>query len=239
MKKQKLSMLFLGILSVGMTLQSCDDDDNYYYYYPINRPNAIVTVKPETAESKFFLQLDDSTTLTPLNMNSSPYGSKEVRAFINFRYAEQQNNKRNFNVYVNWMDSILTKTPVVCQAAEDGNISTSDKYGTDPVSLFNDWMTNVEDGYLTLHFFTLFDNTGISHELNLLLGLNPDDPYEVYFKHNAHGDNSYSYADGIVAFRLEDLPDTQGETVDLTLKFDSLDGGTKTVKFEYRSREDW
>ena len=32
MKKQKLSMLFLGILSVGMTLQSCDDDDNYYYY---------------------------------------------------------------------------------------------------------------------------------------------------------------------------------------------------------------
>ena len=80
MKKQKLSMLFLGILSVGMTLQSCDDDDNYYYYYPINRPNAIVTVKPETAESKFFLQLDDSTTLTPLNMNSSPYGSKEVRA---------------------------------------------------------------------------------------------------------------------------------------------------------------
>lgn len=78
MKKLKLSLLFLSILSVGMTFQSCDDDDEYYYYYPINRPNAVVTVKPETADSKFFLQLDDSTTLTPLNMRTSPYGDKEV-----------------------------------------------------------------------------------------------------------------------------------------------------------------
>ena len=187
MKKQKLSMLFLGILSVGMTLQSCDDDDNYYYYYPINRPNAIVTVKPETAESKFFLQLDDSTTLTPLNMNSSPYGSKEVRAFINFRYAEQQNNKRNFNVYVNWMDSILTKRQR-------------------------------------------------PHYVNLVTGENPDNPYEVTFYHNADGDVNGYWGYGIVAFKLDKLPDTEGKTVDLTLKWKSYNGDRK-VTFKYCTRK--
>ena len=232
MKKQKLSMLFLGILSVGMTLQSCDDDDNYYYYYPINRPNAIVTVKPETAESKFFLQLDDSTTLTPLNMNSSPYGSKEVRAFINFRYAEQQNNKRNFNVYVNWMDSILTK-PTAENLGTEENVK---KYGHDPVEIgTSDWVTIAEDGYLTLSFKTKWSSQR-PHYVNLVTGENPDNPYEVTFYHNADGDVNGYWGYGIVAFKLDKLPDTEGKTVDLTLKWKSYNGDRK-VTFKYCTRK--
>lgn len=232
MKKQKLSMLFLGILSVGMTLQSCDDDDNYYYYYPINRPNAIVTVKPETAESKFFLQLDDSTTLTPLNMNSSPYGSKEVRAFINFRYAEQQNNKRNFNVYVNWMDSILTK-PTAENLGTEENVK---KYGQDPVEIgTSDWVTIAEDGYLTLSFKTKWSSQR-PHYVNLVTGENPDNPYEVTFYHNADGDVNGYWGYGIVAFKLDKLPDTEGKTVDLTLKWKSYNGDRK-VTFKYCTRK--
>ena len=41
----------------------------------------------------------------------------------------------------------------------------------------------------------------------------------------------------MVAFRLDGLPDTQGETVKLTLRFDSF-SGEKTVKFDYRTRVD-
>lgn len=243
-KYAKKTLLAAAALVTLTSLQSClNNDDNYDY--SLVMPNAIVTVKPVTDGEKeyFYLQLNEQEKLWPDGNSSHPYGEKEVRAFVNYTETDMPDDVDG-EVYsqavkINWMDCILTKTPVVCQAAEDGNISTSDKYGTDPVSLFNDWMTNVEDGYLTLHFFTLFGNTGISHELNLLLGLNPDDPYEVYFKHNAHGDNPSKQGEGFVAFCLKDLPDTGGETVDLTLKFDTFSGQTETVKFKYRTRDDW
>lgn len=214
-----------------MTFQSCDDDNDNYYYYPINRPNAIVTVKPEGYGQKFFLQLDDSTTLTPLNMNRSPYGSKEVRAFVNFSYAEQQNDKRNFNVYVNWMDSILTK-----QTAPDLGTQNDLKYGDDPVEIgTSDWVTIAEDGYLTLSFKTRWGGTR-PHYVNLVTGSNPDDPYEVTFYHNADGDVNGYWGYGIVAFKLDKLPDTNGKTVDLTLKWKSFNGDRK-VTFKYCTRK--
>lgn len=231
MKRLKLSLLLLSILSVGMTFQSCDDDNDNYYYYPINRPNAIVTVKPENDGQKFFMQLDDSTTLTPLNMNRSPYGSKEVRAFVNFSYAEQQNDKRNFNVYVNWMDSILTK-----QTAPDLGTQNDLKYGDDPVEIgTSDWVTIAEDGYLTLSFKTRWGGTR-PHYVNLVTGSNPDDPYEVTFYHNADGDVNGYWGYGIVAFKLDKLPDTNGKTVDLTLKWKSFNGDRK-VTFKYCTRK--
>ncbi|MBR6849499.1 MAG: hypothetical protein IKM88_04605, partial [Lachnospiraceae bacterium] len=38
--------------------------------------------------------------------------------------------------------------------------------------------------------------------------------------------------DALVAFRLSDLPDTHGETVDLTLEWQSF-SGRRTAKFKY------
>ena len=72
----------VAVLASVMIFQSClDDDDNDYYRYAL--PNALVTVKP-VADNSFFMQLDDSTTLLPVNMKNSPYGEKEVRALVNF-----------------------------------------------------------------------------------------------------------------------------------------------------------
>ena len=100
----------IGILLAGTALQSCsDDNDNAYVYFPSSRANALVTVKPQGDDKTVVLQLDDKTTLTPLNMKQSPFGSKEVRALCNIRLAEQQTDKYNMKVYVNWIDSILTK----------------------------------------------------------------------------------------------------------------------------------
>ena len=41
---------------------------------------------------------------------------------------------------------------------------------------------------------------------------------------------------GLVAFRLADLPDTEGQTVKLTLKWKSY-GGDKSVTFDYCTRQ--
>ncbi|MDE6180591.1 MAG: NigD-like N-terminal domain-containing protein, partial [Phocaeicola sp.] len=65
-KKLRLNKWFTSVtvLASVMVLPSClDDDTNDYYRY---QSNALVTVKP-TTDNSFFMQLDDRTTLYPVN----------------------------------------------------------------------------------------------------------------------------------------------------------------------------
>lgn len=224
-----------GLVAAVMLVSSfsaCDNDDTYIWYYDAV-PNALVTVKPVDGDG-FYMQLDDSTTLHPVNMSVSPYGDKEVRALVNYAYVRSEENdyeKRSFKVNVNWIDSILTKPAVPYPA--DGDVS---EYGEDPIEIVRDWVNIAEDGYLTLRFRTRWGNNGVVHFVNLLTGVNPDDPYEVEFRHNAYGDVNGTPGDALVAFRLSDLPDTNGKTVKLTLKYKSF-SGEKSIRFDYCSRK--
>ena len=218
----------VAVLASVMIFRSClDDDDNDYYRYAL--PNALVTVKP-VADNSFFMQLDDSTTLLPVNMKNSPYGEKEVRALVNFDPVNESSGEYDKAVHINWIDSILTK-PIAPDLGEE-----NDKiYGTDPVEIVNDWVTLAEDGYLTLRFRTVWGGSQ-KHFVNLLLGQNPDNPYEVEFRHNAYGDTYGNPDDGLVAFKLDELPDTEGKTVKLKLKWKSF-SGDKSAEFDYCTRK--
>lgn len=74
------------------------------------------------------------------------------------------------------------------------------------------------------------------HFVNLLLSENPENPYEVEFRYNAKGDIYGRYADGLVAFKLDALPDTEGKTVKLKLKWKSF-SGEKSAEFDYCTRK--
>lgn len=213
----------------ALGFQSCLDDDNNDYL-SMTIPNAIVTVKP-TSENSFYLQLDDTTTLLPVNITSSPFGNKEVRALTNFEIVEQPTDGYTYAVQVNWIDSILTKQP-----APDLGVKNDSVYGTDAVEIVNDWVTIAEDGYLTLRFRTAIGSTGVKHFVNLLLNQNPENPYEVEFRHNAFGNTGGPMADGLVAFRLDSLPDTEGKTVKLKLVWKSY-SGDKSAEFNYCTRQ--
>ncbi len=225
-----LTWMILAVTSF-FTFSSCDDDEYVYYYAPI--PNALVTVKP--VDSGFYLQLDDSTTLHPCNVAASPFGDKEVRALLSYTClgpsAEEGATDRSFDVNINWIDSILTKDAVPYPA--DGDL---EQYGDDAIEIVRDWVNIAEDGYLTLRFRTRWGAGGVTHFVNLLTGVNPDDPYEVEFKHNAYGDINGVLGDALVAFKLSDLPDTGGKTVKLTLKYKSY-SGEKSIQFDYCSRK--
>ncbi|MGN1376056.1 MAG: hypothetical protein ACI4V5_05825, partial [Prevotella sp.] len=143
----------------------------------------------------------------------------------------KENNDYSYSVLVHWIDSILTK-PSVRYIDEE----SSEKYGADPVEIVDDWVTVAEDGYLTLRFRTRWGDGKVAHFVNLLTGVNPENPYEVEFRHNAYGDVSGPLGDALVAFRLNDLPDTNGETVTLTLKYESF-SGPKTLEFDYCCRK--
>lgn len=216
------------VVATSIGFQSClDDDDNNAYY--LRYPNALVTVK-EAADGAFFLQLDDKTTLLPTNVKTSPFGDKEVRALMNYSEVDEASGEYTKAVHINWIDSILTK-PIAPDLGEE-----NDKiYGTDPVEIVNDWVTLAEDGYLTLRFRTVWRGSQ-KHFVNLLLGQNPDNPYEVEFRHNAYGDTYGKTDDGLVAFKLDELPDTEGKTVKLKLKWKSF-SGDKSAEFDYCTRK--
>lgn len=214
----------------ALAMQSCLKDDEYDY--SIMMPNALVTVKTD-ADNKMFLQLDDETTLLPVNITESPYDGKEVRALVNYEEVEEPSASHTKAVHINWMDSILTKKLIEPLADEN---EMNEIYGNDPVEIVNDWVTIAEDGYLTLRFRTSWGgNPGVKHFVNLIA--TDKDNYVVEFRHNAYGDVYGHMADALVAFKLDELlPDTNGETVKLTLKWKSF-SGDKSHEFDYCSRK--
>src|SRR5690606_11271713 len=200
-----------------------DDDVSRLY------PNALVTVK-EAADETVYFQLDETTTLLPVNITSHPFDSKEVRALVNYEEVDDSSEEYDQAVRVNWIDSIRTKLMAPNLGEDNDN-----EYGNDPVEIVSDLVTIAEDGYLTLRFRTMWSQLGITHYVNLIPTNNPENPYEVQFKHDANGDVSGRVGDGLVAFRLDQLPDTEGETVKLKLIWDSFNG-EKSMEFDYRTR---
>lgn len=219
MKRFGLAAFVLGSLIIS-SLSSCtSNDDNM----ALLQPTALVTVRPSDSGT-FTLQLDNTTTLYPTNMKSSPFGNKEVRALVNYTDEGSRGNTRN--VYINWIDSIRTKKTV-----PDLGIENDAKYGNDAIEIVNDWVTIAEDGYLTLRIRTQWGMLNNKHNINLLTGVNPDNPYEVELRHDANGDIGGNMGDALIAFNLNDLPLKDGETVKLKLNWKSF-SGPKTTEFE-------
>lgn len=225
--KKWFVVLMAAMASLGF--QSCLDDDDDKYAMLL--PNALVTVK-NASDNSCYLQLDERTTLLPVNMKSSPFGGKEVRALVNYSNVDEPSGAYSQTVYVNWIDSLLTKP----MAPNLGEAENDEVYGDDPVEMVADWVTIAEDGYLTLRFRTMWGNPSLKHFVNLISTNNPEDPYEVEFRHNAYGDTYGQAGDGLVAFSLASLPDTEGKTVKLTLKWHSFTGD-KSVQFDYCTRQ--
>ena len=211
MKRKQLWLIALAMIVAGTGFQSCRDENNDD---SLSYPTALVTVKPNTTNSSFTMQLNDSVVLLPANIKEAPFGSKEVRALVNYTLAEEN-------------------------TAHSGKMVLGDKntatYGTDPLEVVNDWVSIAEDGYLTLRFRTRW-GVGVRHLVNLVPTGDQKDPYQVTFFHNAQKDLYGRVGDGIVAFRLDRLPDTKGKTVWLTLKWNSY-SGMKMAKFKYCTRK--
>ena len=240
MKPNIKSIILAGAALMALPMfQSClDKGEEVDLSYLM--PDAIVTVKPVTdGDSKYFyFQVDDNTKFWPLDNAYHPYGEKEVRAFVKYEQAdlpaEADPEVYDNAVKISWIDTILTKKPVA--VAQEDAATVFEVYGNDPVDMVADWVTIAEDGYLTLRFRTKWSNPGQKHFVNLISTQNPNDPYEVEFRHNAYGDTYGQAGDGLVAFSLSSLPDTEGKTVKLTLKWHSFTGD-KSVQFDYCTRQ--
>lgn len=213
--------LLIGLAMVAAALQSCDvtDDDNTSYM-----PNALVTVKTDDGGRTYF-QLDETSTLFPDNITETLFDGKEVRALVSYKELDKETAGYSKTVAVNWIDSIRTKDVVMLQPGE-----SIDAYGHDGIDIVNDWVTVLEDGYLTLRVRTVWGNVGHRHELNLVGNVNADDPLEVELRHDAKGDTYGRLGDALIAFRLKDLAPEAASIQRLTVKWRSMDGVEKKAE---------
>ncbi len=222
MNKIRIYLMLLLVTCLTVGLQSCDidDDENARVSYP----SALVTLKINPKDSTFYMQLDSATTLIPTNMNTSPSGTKQVRALVNYKVEDDATKKEMQRVYVNWIDTIRTKPLAVNLGAKNGSV-----YGSYPLEILKDWTTIVEDGYFTMRFRTYYGGQA-QHTISLV---QTDEPYVLELHQNPNGDKEGGVMrDGLIAFDLSSLPDTQGKTVQMTIKWKSF-SGDKSTTFKY------
>ena len=102
----------------------------------------------------------------------------------------------------------------------------------DPVDVVSDWVTSLEDGFLTVHYSAPVSGNK-KHSFLLCKGASP---YAFYFVHDAHGDEGGALTDGIVCFPVEEyLPDTGGKTGQLSLEYINLQNKTARLTIDYTS----
>lgn len=177
---------------------------------------AIVTVKQE--DGAVYFQLDEVTTLFPENYSAAFV--RQCRIICGLTVWERSGRCR-----VNWLDFL-----------EEGSVVTAPQEAGDGLDILDDWMTSVEDGYLTVHYETLWGNDGVPHTLRLVTGENPEDPYTLRLVHLRGADPAENRADALIYFDLNTLPSTGGSYIPLTLKWTDGAGNAASKIFPFRSR---
>jgi len=222
MKTLKVLMLTIGVLSSSLLFSSCLDDDGYSlgdYWL------GVATIESLDSSEHFF-RLDDGTSLWPAAGSYVGHNLNDgQRTWLNYTILSDSLNGFSHFVKVNGVDPILTK-----KMAEDLGEKNDSVYGTDPVKIRDLW---IGDGYLNVMF--MFNYGGSErHLVNLLPIGDEKNAYQVEFRHNAYKDPPQAAVPGIVCFDLSGLPDTEGETVKLTVKVSTFNG-ERTYELEYNS----
>jgi len=236
---------FLAVIPALLLLSACakefsgDVEDLYKYpysYYDQGEvtSQAIGTVK--TRDGIRFIQLDAVSAGFVVNPN-------EIQGFAD-----------GTRVYLQYWTVLSTSTPDFCTDAilvewaspiEKGGLSmvnfeenfsaaaiNSATY-SDPMDIVTDWVTCLEDGFLTLHY--MIPTSGEKkHEFSLYRSLYDYNQY--YLIHQADGDTKGSVKDGIVCFDVSNaLSKTEGKTMELSFVYIDLNHTEKRLTFEYCS----
>lgn len=228
---------FLMVLAVvALFATSCKRED------PVVTSQATATAKMLDG-GKFFFEVDENLAFVASNMKSFPFDPSVKEQRVAFLYAENEGETpasvpgyattKSVTIYA--CEKTLTKDPEVY---DSGKTYKSDFVGLYLTQVFP--TTMIEDGYLSVSFAMPYLTGSIAHELTLLTNVDPADPYTVKFVHDSKGDFGPNRIAGLVCFPLKSLPDTEGKTVKLTLKWDSIvSEQEESVKFDYCTRTDW
>ncbi len=185
---------------------------------------AILTVKKTPTDSVYF-QLNDSTTIYAANYQNNY--SRMERVFCDITVTNKRVGRFNYTGNINWLEPL-----------DEGKVTADASVkGSDGLDILNDWMTGVEDGYLTVHYSTWWGKSPVQHDFYLVTGANSADPYEVELRQNANGDKKDDQGDSLICFDINSLPDTGGQYKTLTLKWTTSGGSASEKEFKFKTRK--
>ena len=127
------------------------------------------------------------------------------------------------SIYIHWVTAL-----------EEGTVSRTpvSALGGDPMDIVTDWITSLEDGFLTIHY-SVRTTGNVLHTFTLAPG---EKAGEYVLLHDAHGDQGGELTEGIICFPVSALlPETGGETVTLSLDYLNLQNSRTRLTVDYRS----
>ena len=171
-----------------------------------------------------FIRLDEKSCSQVMNPKEIADIKDGTRVFLQFRYVVAE-NLADFCT-----DAILVEW---ASPLDVGEIRYDmQARGGDPVDILMDWITSLEDGFLTLHY-SIPASGSVKHDFSIYPGVETN-TYRLV--HEANGDSKGSLTDGIVCFDVSGvLPDTEGKTMELHLDYIDLNNTKKRLTVEYQS----
>ena len=222
------------VVGVLLLLAGCSKGDSYdmlapdgYYNYPDSQKGmgddlAIGTVR--SRDGVRYIRLDEKSFSQVMNPNEIADIQDGTRVFLQYRYVVEPliADFCTDAILVEWASPLDVGEIRYDMQARSG----------DPVDILMDWITSLEDGFLTLHY-SIRASGSVKHDFSIYPGAEPN-TYRLV--HEANGDTKGSLIDGIVCFDVSGvLPDTAGETVELYLDYIDLNNTKKRLTVEYQS----
>ena len=190
----------------------------------------------ESKDGARYIKLSENTCSKVMNPTVVEDIPDHTRIFLEFRYvvASQLASCYTDAILVEWASPIDQGSMSLLNFEEAFGTESiqSATYG-DPMDIVTDWMTTLEDGFLTLHY-QIPTSGEKKHRFALYQSLYNYNDY--YLVHQADGDTKGSVTDGIVCFDVAAiLPKTEGKTVELSLVYIDLNHTEKRLTVEYCS----
>ena len=231
--KQFLRHIWWALALVVLLAPACSKadfelaPDRNYYDKGSKEGVAIGTVRSQ--DGVRFIRLDGVSRSQVMNPNEIKDIPDGTRVYLQFRYVVDASVASFCSdaILVEWA-SPLDVGAVVSYTYDSATKSS----GNDPIDILVDWMTSLEDGFLTLHY-SIPSSGNVKHDFSLHPGKSKE---EWQLVHDAHGDTKGTLIDGIICFDVAGLlPDTMGETVKLSLDYIDLNNTNKRLTVEYQS----
>ena len=217
-------LLFAGC-SKGGSYDFMEPGENYSYSDPQKGTSddlAIGTVR--SRDGVRYIRLDGQSCSQVMNPKEIADIKDGTRVFLQYRYVVAS------SIADFCTDAILVEW---ASPLEMGEIRYDMQARTgDPVDILMDWITSLEDGFLTLHY-SIPASGSVKHGFSIYPGVETN-TYRLV--HEANGDSKGSLTDGIICFDVSGvLPDTEGKTVELHLDYIDLNKTKKRLTIEYQS----
>lgn len=222
------------VVGVLWLLAGCSKGGGYDFLFPgenyscsdpqkgMSNDLAIGTVR--SRDGVRFIRLDEKSCSQVMNPSGIADIKDGTRVFLQYRYVVAENLAGFCTdaILVEWSSPLDVGEIRYDMQARSG----------DPVDILMDWITSLEDGFLTLHY-SIPASGSVKHDFSIYPGVETN-TYRLV--HEANGDSKGSLTDGIVCFDVSGLlPDTEGKTVKLYLDYIDLNKTKKRLTVEYQS----